>query len=320
MHDQALDNNSLLVAVTETWLHDEIFDAEVSHNMPGYHILRCDRSGRVGGGVAIYLRDDLSGDILGTFDNGVCQLLLVHVHQLSTVVAVVYRPPDTRLEEFKPMLEKLDEILSDLQTPTPIISVMGDFNFTKEALRWERSEQGLLFPVIAKHRELETAGGKQDRLQANSLINMTSKHSLLQQVDQVTHAVEILDLMFTNDTDLVSCVQTEDWPLFTDHKLVTIDVTYRYEKSSDYLEQQYLCETGKRYRHLNFHLAPWEQIKVELERVEWDDMEQIANVDIAKALSIFHGKVLGVLEKLVPRKKKSQKKSKMKIHKIRRSM
>ena len=126
LHDQALNNNSLLVAVTETWLNSGVLDAEVSHNMPGYHILRCDRSGRDGGGVAVYLRDDLTGDVLGTFDNGVCQLLAVKVHQLDTSVAVVYRPPDTRFEEFKPMLRKLDTILSDLPTPTPIITVMGD--------------------------------------------------------------------------------------------------------------------------------------------------------------------------------------------------
>ena len=107
-------------------------DAEVCHNMPGYTILRCDRASRDGGGVAVYLRDDLTGDVLGTFDNGVCQLLVVQVHQLDTIVAVAYRPPDTRLEEFKQMVKKLDEILSNLPSPTPIINVMGDFNFRRE--------------------------------------------------------------------------------------------------------------------------------------------------------------------------------------------
>ena len=88
LHDQAINNNSLLVAVTETWLHSGVLDAEVCHNTPGFNIIRCDRSGRDGGGVALYLRDDLSGDVLGTFDNGVCQLLVVQIHQLDTIVAV----------------------------------------------------------------------------------------------------------------------------------------------------------------------------------------------------------------------------------------
>ena len=59
----------MLIAVTETWLHSGVNDAEVIHNTPGYTILRCDRSGRDGGGEALYLKEDLTGDVLGSFDN-----------------------------------------------------------------------------------------------------------------------------------------------------------------------------------------------------------------------------------------------------------
>ena len=96
--------------MTETWLHSGIFDAEVLHDFPGFSLFRCDRAGRQGGGVALYLRSDFTGDVLGTFDNGVCDLLVVHVHQLNTVIAVAYRPPDTKVAEFKPVLFKLDMI------------------------------------------------------------------------------------------------------------------------------------------------------------------------------------------------------------------
>ena len=124
---------------------------------------------------------------------------------------------------------------------------MGDFNFTKETVSWIRTEEGLLSPIVANHREGETVGGKQDRLQARQLMDIASKHSLLQQVDQVTHAIEILDLIFTNDSDLVSSILTEDWPSFSDHKLITVDVTYKSSEDSSYSEEQYLCNSGKRY-------------------------------------------------------------------------
>ena len=78
-------------------------DAEVCHNMQGYTILRFDRTGRDRGGVALYLKDNLSGGVLGTYDNGVFQLLVFQVHQMDTIIAMAYRPPDTRLEEFKPL-------------------------------------------------------------------------------------------------------------------------------------------------------------------------------------------------------------------------
>ena len=90
----------------------------------------CDRSGgRQGGGVALYVRDDLAGDILSVYVNSVCELLIVKIHQIDTVVCVAYRPPDTRLGEFAGLLKCLDEMLSALPSPSPNIILMGDFNF-----------------------------------------------------------------------------------------------------------------------------------------------------------------------------------------------
>ena len=51
LSDQAELKNSLVEAVTETWLHSAIFDAEVTHDFPGYSLFRCDRDGRQGVGL-----------------------------------------------------------------------------------------------------------------------------------------------------------------------------------------------------------------------------------------------------------------------------
>ena len=93
----------------ETWLNDGVLDSEVTHNFPGYSLLRCDRSGGCqGGSVALYLREDLSGDVLATYANSVCELLVVKIHQLDTVVCVAYRPPDTTISEFSGLLDCLE--------------------------------------------------------------------------------------------------------------------------------------------------------------------------------------------------------------------
>ena len=75
LSDQAELKSSLFVGVCETWLSPDMADAEVCHDFPGYSILRGDRVHRQGGGVALYLKDSLSGDVIASFDNGVCQLL-----------------------------------------------------------------------------------------------------------------------------------------------------------------------------------------------------------------------------------------------------
>ena len=158
--DQATANNCMFVGVTESWLRSDILDSEVTHDFPGYNLFRCDRSGgRQGGGVALYLRDDLTGDILATFANSVCELLVVKIHQLDMVACVAYRPPDTRISEFSGLLKCLDDTLSSLPSPAPNIVLMGDFNLPHSAVTWKRSEDGLVIPLVAKHREEETAGG-----------------------------------------------------------------------------------------------------------------------------------------------------------------
>ena len=173
--------------MTETWLHKGVFDAEVSHDFPGYTLHRCDREGRQGGGVALYLRNDLTGEVIGSEDNGVCELLLVHVHQLNTVVAVLYRPPDTRLAEFCPILSKLDSLLSNLQDPCPNIVLMGDLNFQDRNLSWVRSDEGFLVPIVHTFRQCNDDDGPKVRQQAANLCDVALKHNLIPQVDLVTH-------------------------------------------------------------------------------------------------------------------------------------
>ena len=107
------------------------------------------------------------------------------------------------------------------------ITVMGDMNFPKHSIRWSRLDSdepcfnGDLLPLVASHRDGETASGKQDRLQAAKLCDLATKYCLVQQVDIPTHGCEILDLIFTNNHEQISAVTAESFPAFTDHKVVS---------------------------------------------------------------------------------------------------
>ena len=61
--DQAELKNACFVATTETWLNENVLDSEITHNFKGYSIIRSDRKRRQGGGVALFIREDLSGEI-----------------------------------------------------------------------------------------------------------------------------------------------------------------------------------------------------------------------------------------------------------------
>ena len=138
----------------------------------------------------------------------------------------MYRPPDTRLSEFTPVLSELDKILSDLPSPEPTIVMMGDMNFPSSVMTWPRVD-GHLVPSVRGHRAELTEDGLQVRLQAQRLCDIALRHHMAQLVDQPTHGVEILDLVFTSDLAAVSHIDMESFPLFTDHKVLSIKVTFK---------------------------------------------------------------------------------------------
>lgn len=62
--DTFSDVRNHVVAVSETWLQEDTLDAAVA--LPGYNLVRRDRCGKRGGGVAIYVREELTVRVLSS--------------------------------------------------------------------------------------------------------------------------------------------------------------------------------------------------------------------------------------------------------------
>jgi hypothetical protein len=214
------------------------------------------------------------------------------------------------------MLQSLDSALSTLPTPTPNILVMGDMNFPRSCIHWEISDEGHQYPIVASHREEETPEGKQDRLQAQRLVDFAAKHFLQQVVQGPTHAAECLDLIWTNNFDLVSSCDQEDCRQFSDHKLVTARTTYKLNQEQENTDEQFLCTTGKRYKALDYSKASWPVISEELAKLDWKPMEELSKTSPEAALACFHENVLGVLESHVPKKKPRKPGGPPKMHRM----
>ena len=209
LYDLAALKNSLWIAVTETWLHSGVLDSELLVHIPGYSILRQDRMGRQRGGVCLFLRDDLTGEVLCGQSNGVCELLMVKVHQLDTIITVIYRPPDTYLREFSPILNKVESVLQNLPAPTPNITIMGDLNFPHTAITWSVID-GVIVPRVAGHRQASVGSDSiQVRQQAAQLCELATRYHLSQQVSVPTRESEILDLIWSSNPDLVSNINVD---------------------------------------------------------------------------------------------------------------
>ncbi len=88
-----------VIGVTETWLHDELKDHEVS--LPGYFLFRHDRPARKrGGGVALYVKSNLRPQLITPpaptpsrlFINLIACELLNNTD--PTVLVLAYRSPN----------------------------------------------------------------------------------------------------------------------------------------------------------------------------------------------------------------------------------
>ena len=198
MDDLAIVDNAICIAVTETWLNSDILDQEI--NISGYDLFRCDRADRTHGGVALYVWDQYTSTIVNKFSNGVCEYLLVRVHQLNHYIAVVYRPPDTSLAEFRQLLSVMDGDLSSLPAPTPDISFLGDLNFSSKDVQWRTNDDGDLFATIHPHRDSSDTGGAKVRVQAAALLELVHQHGMMQVIGQPTRKNKNVGIMFPNNS------------------------------------------------------------------------------------------------------------------------
>ena len=155
---------------------------------------------------------------------------------------------------------------------------------------------------MRSHRTEVVEDGLQERLQAERLCDLALHHNLAQLVDKPTHALEILDLVYTSDHHLVSHIDMEAFPLFTDHKILSIKVNFKTGVRPR-KEEMFLLDSGRRLRKLDFKKAPWPEIRKKLKDIDWSPMSRLARVSPTLAHSWFLVQVLPVLEGLVPVKR-----------------
>ena len=296
------DKNQLFFGLTETWLKGHTM-AEVE--ISGYKIYRADRKGRkhtrgrYSGGVALYLRKDIAAtsEQIFTFSNGVVEVLATYSDKENLLVAVIYRQPDNSAAGHSSSENELNEALSELTKAiekldgTPDILFCGDFNLPNA--RWDN--------------RVETPSCKIQ----SAMKDFQNEHFLHQVVNEATHrSGNNLDLVFTNSRHLISeitCTETK----MSDHHIVEISTHF---KSHFARAQKKHTKFHNTFASLNFFSEDvnWDQIKHDLQCVDWEAEFSIAN-DPANKIDIFTKLCEDIAVKHTPKKKVAKSLGRSKI-------
>ena len=114
-----------LIAITETWLTEDILDSEIS--LPGMRILRRDRPSK-GGGVLLYYRQDLSCSLMTDPYLELTDTLWCCAQLQSAdlaLIGIIYRPPNSSRTNDAALIYSLNTALSGRYTH---VLIAGDFN------------------------------------------------------------------------------------------------------------------------------------------------------------------------------------------------
>ena len=286
-------NHSLGIGLTETWLSEDIENAEIQ--IEDYSIYRADRSHRSRGGVAAYLRSDLLCKTAFSYSNSVCEALLIKCKKLDIVFGVLYRPPSTTVEEWNQCSKAVEEELDLIQAHGDYRTVvlMGDFNFPN--LKWNdrllRIEQDMT-------RQQET------------FARLVNKYCLLNVVDIPTRGSNVLDLILTNAEDLFGNTRVEESGTLSDHKWVISDIDISLTRTDDASSETpiYLTKIPN-YNWKKGSVEQWDNYQEILNSVDW--IAETRDMDVEEKIEFLNGKmeeaVSRTFQDLLERKKIKRK-------------
>ena len=114
---QNLEFEFSVIGITETWLTDSNSDL---YNINGFNVVETYRTGRSGGGVGIFLRNNILYQIRSdlTLNNEFSESIFIEIDKdlfnknRNIIIGVIYRPPNTDLKLFN---DDINELLDTLE-------------------------------------------------------------------------------------------------------------------------------------------------------------------------------------------------------------
>ena len=269
-----------VIAITETHLNDNIPDSVI--HIDGYNVYRCDRTARHHGGVAIYIKCNLtahvsstSSDPSGEWESLWCTVSLTNNSSLN--VGCIYRIPSPAYpDHWSRLLSSLNHHFTS--DPHSLSVCLGDFNFP--AIDW--TTMTTKDPALSASHEF---------------LDFLLDHNLHQHVNSPTRhrrgqKSSLLDLVVTTPALNITAINHYAPIGRSDHDTLcfTIDIDYS-------------TKTTNRPTY-NFKKADYTMINEIISSIDWD--YELQNADVDTQLSILSGLLQDIIQTFVPLAKSTQ--------------
>jgi hypothetical protein len=233
--------------------------------MTGYQVLRADRSRRKGGGVITYIREDLAVTNIEEFSNDCCEYLACYLPSLKTALVTVYRPPSCPVNKFKEAIDSINMWLERFENHGqlfPNLILNGDLNF-KSMNFWEPQD----IHNLRDRAYIRTLSV--DNQQALLLLELIDQHMMQQIIQEPTRGDAVLDLIFTNNSELFSKILVVENTIISDHKTILASMNLIVGQKPAKPATNFSASSLPEY---NFDLASeseWQDIRKNLTKFDW---------------------------------------------------
>ena len=207
-----LDNSFDVILITETHLENSIDSIEI--NIEGFQLFRKDRN-RSGGGVAIYVRNELGPVEVNELKRPGSESIYVKILNcdIPCIIGVFYRPPNQSSVNKDITLESLRSQFDFLSMRSKLpFFLFGDFN--DRCVCWN-------FEHLAS--EL-----------GHALFDLVEEYNFVQVIDTPTRENNLLDLLITNCTDYIANFKVIDPFDNLDHNIIIGLLKAKYSSQLQY--------------------------------------------------------------------------------------
>ena len=279
-----------IIALSETWLRDDICNSELTAD---YKVYRCDRNHETsalqrGGGVLIGIKNNLTSSTISIPGCEQLEQVIVRAslgHE-AIYICCIYLRPNSDPELYNAHSNAVQKILS-IAKATDTVIVLGDYNLPY--LCWSLdNDLNSYIPV--------NASSEQEMVMCEALMS-----NGLQQINSFSNVNgRLLDLAFVNNGDKVDLLEPPANLLKVDahHKPFSLCIgTYNDDPGDDAFTLTDNCNFD--FNHCNF-----DDISAALAVVDWSIL---TDHELDDAVTVFYEKIFDILHQLVPLKRTPRK-------------